>query len=114
MNLEINLKDDDKISTVSIRGEIDFYSSPQVRKEILKLTKQKKATILVDLAEVRYMDSSGVATFIEALQHVNQYNGRIALVGLRDEVKEVFILTRLDKIFEIHKNMESALGLNIY
>jgi anti-sigma B factor antagonist len=109
VNLEIKIDISDNTALVSISGEVDLYSSPTVRKEILNLTKKKIPTILVDLKEVNYMDSSGVATLIEGLQLSNKYDGRFALVGLNPNVREVFELTRLDKIFDIYKDVDSAL-----
>ena len=47
---------------VSIKGDVDLYSSPQVRKAIIALAEKKTPVILVDLHQVSYMDSSGVAT----------------------------------------------------
>lgn len=109
MALDITIDKNEHCAVISIAGDIDLYSSPEVRTALLNLIKKKASPILVDLAGVSYMDSSGVATFIEGLQMVTKYQGRFALVSLRENVKEVFKLTRLDKIFEIHENLEAAL-----
>ena len=109
MNLEINTEIVDQNVFVNIEGEVDLYSSPKVRTKIFDLVKKKVPVILINLEKVKYMDSSGVATLIEGLQQCNKYNGRFALFGLQDNVREVFELTRLDKIFEIHSDRESAL-----
>ena len=110
MNLEINTEVVDQKVFVNIEGEVDLYSSPKVRKKIFDLVKKKVPVILINLEKVKYMDSSGVATLIEGLQQCNKYNGRFALFGLQENVREVFELTRLDKIFEIHSDRESALN----
>ncbi len=94
---------------IKIGGEIDLYSSPQLRKTILESIKARPLAILIDLENVRYMDSSGVATLIEGLKQANQYQGRFAIAGLQPEVKEVFELTRLDKVFEIYYDSDTAL-----
>jgi len=109
VNLEINTEKVDQNVFVHIKGEVDLYSSPEVRGKIFDLVKKKVPVILINLEKVKYMDSSGVATLIEGLQQCNKYNGRFALFGLQDNVREVFELTRLDKIFEIHRDRESAL-----
>ena len=110
MSLQIEVQAQDEYALLNIEGDVDLYSSPDVRAAILKLTKEKIPTILVNLANVAYMDSSGVATLIEGLQQCNKYKGRFALLSLRDNVREVFELTRLDKIFEIHNDLEAALA----
>ena len=109
LKVEVSTESKDHAVLVHIKGEVDLYSSPEVRKQILKQTKEKTPAILVDLENVSYMDSSGVATLIEGLQQCGKYKGKFALVGLRASVKEVFELTRLDKVFEIHKDLKTAL-----
>ncbi|HPG40627.1 MAG TPA: STAS domain-containing protein [bacterium] len=110
MNLEINVEESNGIVFLHIKGEVDLYSSPDVRKKIFEIVKHKAPVILVNLEQVKYMDSSGVATLIEGLQQSNKYNGRFALYGLQNNVKEVFELTRLDKIFAIYPDRDSAIG----
>ena len=80
-----------------------------MRETIIKYTKSKTPAILVNLSDVKYMDSSGVATLIEGLQQSKKYDGRFILVGLLPNVREVFELTRLDKVFEIRNDIQSAL-----
>jgi anti-sigma B factor antagonist len=110
VNLEVKTTVKDDVTFVHISGEIDLYSSPQVRTVLMKQAQQQTPLIIIHLADVTYIDSSGVATFIEALQQVNRYSGRIALVGMVDEVREVFNLTRLDKVFEIHEDMKHVVA----
>jgi len=107
--LDISTQDIDNAVIVRITGDVDLYSSPDVRKIILKLTGKKQKNILVDLRHVNYMDSSGVATLVEGLQQVNKYKGKLILFGLDAAVKEVFELSRLDKIFDIFADEETAL-----
>jgi anti-sigma B factor antagonist len=110
VNLEVKTTEKDNVTFVTIGGEIDLYSSPQVRTVLMKHAQLQKPLIIIHLADVTYIDSSGVATFIETLQKVNQYGGRIALIGMVDDVREVFSLTRLDKVFEIHDDFNQVVG----
>ncbi len=109
MNLEIQTESRDNIQLLHIKGEVDLYSSPELRKTILSVVNGKSPNILVNLQDVRYMDSSGVATLIEGLQVCNKNKGRFVLAGLNDNVREVFELTKLDKIFNIFPDVESAM-----
>ncbi len=106
--LDVRTKSENDLHIVEIEGEVDLYSSPELRKVLLQLTKEKTKTILVDLEKVKYMDSSGVATLVEALQQVRKYQGMLKLVNLRDAVKDVFELSRLDKVFDIYASIEEA------
>jgi anti-sigma B factor antagonist len=106
--LEVRTKKEENLSIVEIEGEVDLYSSPELRKVLLELTGAKDMAIIVDLGKVKYMDSSGVATLVEALQQVGKYDGKLKLINLRDVVKDVFELSRLDKVFEIYQTLDEA------
>jgi anti-sigma B factor antagonist len=106
-NLEVHVKRKDHYAIVSISGEVDLYSSPKVRNKLIKLTDEKCKTIIIDLSDVAYMDSSGVATMVEGLQLTEKYKGNLYLCGLNSMVKEVFELSRLDTVFDIFDNMDA-------
>lgn len=106
--LEVKTISQDAAIIVEIEGEVDLYSSPNLRKVLLDLTKAQNKQILVDLGKVKYMDSSGVATLVEALQQIGKYGGKLKLANLRDAVKDVFELSRLDKVFDIYPSVEEA------
>ena len=110
MDLKIKTEKKTDAVIVHIRGDVDLYSSPKVRTAIIALTKQKKPAIIIDLAEVTYMDSSGIATLVEGLQQTGKYKGKFAIVSLRANVKEVFELSRLDKVFDIYADEEWAMA----
>ncbi|MCK5739474.1 STAS domain-containing protein [bacterium] len=100
---------DPQTAVVYAAGDIDLDTSPVVRKELIQLTNQKTALIIVELSQVRYMDSSGVATMVEGLQRVKDYDGRFVLAALASSVREVFELSRLDKVFELRDTLDLAL-----
>ena len=106
--LDIKTLPEETLTTIEIEGEVDLYSSPELRKILLSLTGAETPVLIVDLCKVKYMDSSGVATLVEALQQVGKYGGRLKLANLRDAVAEVFELSRLDKVFDIYKDFEEA------
>jgi len=108
--LEVSTDKKNDATIVSIKGDVDLYSSPQVRKAIIGLTAKKTPAILVNLTEVSYMDSSGVATLVEGLQQVGKYKGQFKIFGLASAVKEVFELSRLDKVFDVQTDEAAALA----
>ncbi len=107
--MQVNIKTHPAgITIIELFGEIDLDSSPEVRKQILAVTHKKSPKILINLAGVTYMDSSGVATMVEGLQRTNAYNGHFVLVSLGSGVREVFELSRLDKVFKIYDDISEA------
>ena len=106
--MEIAIDKERNYTILKIKGDVDLYSSPQVRKQILALANKKHANILVDFLEVTYMDSSGVATLVEALQLTNKNGGKLRLFNLDQPIKDVFELSRLDRVFEIYDDESKA------
>ena len=65
------------------------------------LIAKKLPSIHLDLSKVSYIDSSGLATFIDAMQRVQAYGGEFALVAMRESVRKIFEISRLDQVFKI-------------
>jgi anti-sigma B factor antagonist len=91
-------------------GDIDMDSSPDLRKVLMTLVKEKATPLLIDCTRVTYIDSSGIATFVEGLKHVMSYGGRLKLFGMPETIREVFSFSRLDRVFEIYGTIDDALG----
>ena len=87
---------------VSLEGEIDLHQSPQVLERLNPLISRKLPRIYLDLSKVSYIDSSGLAAFVDVMQRINAYGGEFALVALRDSVRNIFEISRLDKVFRIY------------
>ena len=100
-----------EIEYVTLAGELDFNSSPQVRGELTKLTEKNSRKILVDLKKVTYIDSSGLAIFIEFFQKIKRSGGKLVLFNLSQEVRSVFEIAKLETVFHLVENHEQALGL---
>lgn len=95
---------------LALEGEIDLYRSPQVKETLEPLISKKMPRILVDFSAVSYIDSSGLATMIETLQRIQSYGGKFGMFGLRQSVKAIFEIARLDQIFSIYADESSALA----
>ena len=93
---------------ITVSGDIDMHSSPALREELISQISKKVSVMLVDFNNVSYIDSSGIATFVEALKYMKSYSGSLRLFGLPGGVKEIFSFSKLDKVFEIFGNIEEA------
>jgi anti-sigma B factor antagonist len=101
--LQIAARHLDKITIFDISGDIDLANSPQLRTAVLREFRELKTPrVALNLGAVRYMDSSGVASLVEALKASRQVGSRLILFGLNRTVREVLQLSRLTKIFEIY------------
>lgn len=97
-------------TVVALSGEIDMEEAPKVRRVLLDSMKQKR-DILVDLSQVTYIDSSGIASLIEGLQAARKQKNDLALVSVSQRARRVLELARLDKVFTIHADLATALAV---
>jgi len=97
---------------VALTGEIDLESSPKARQVLLE-TIDRSTKVLIDMASVTYIDSSGIASLVEAFQRTKKKGGQLAFIRLNPAVVRVLTLARLDKVFVIHADMESAIHAEI-
>lgn len=87
---------------VALEGEIDLHESPQLMERLNPLIARRSPSIHLDLSRVSYIDSSGLAAFIDAMQRIQAYGGEFALVAMRESVRKIFEISRLDQVFKIY------------
>lgn len=91
---------DNGVCNIFANGEIDLSNSQELRKMILAALKTDQ-TVNVDLANVDYIDSSGIASLVEGLQYSKSKNKSFKLINPSTQVAAILDLARLDKVFEI-------------
>jgi len=94
------VQDEAGVSTVFLSGEIDLERSPEARRTLLD-TLARRQSLIVDLHEVSYIDSSGIASLVEAYQKARSANLGFTLAEVGPPVMRVLCLARLDKVFPI-------------
>ncbi len=105
MEYTVTVDEDNHI--VALSGEVDLENSPTARKVLLEVVEQAKK-ILVDLTAVTYMDSSGIASLVEAYQQAKNNDVGFVLVSVSPAVLRVLHMARLDKVFTVYDNLENA------
>lgn len=91
-------------------GDVDLTGSPTLKHEIRKVATPDVKTLVIDLGGVAYMDSSGVATLVEAMQLARRGQMKLVLCGLQPKVKSIFEIARLDTVFSIVDTVETAIS----
>jgi anti-sigma B factor antagonist len=101
----------DKTTILDITGDIDLAHSTEVRRMVLlEIRENRTPRVILNLREVNYIDSSGVASLVEGLKASRDVGSRLILFGLSPIAHEVLQLSRLLKIFEIYDTENMALG----
>lgn len=101
MGLEIKKSGSSQHHLITVTGEVDLYSSPELRTAILDAVPKVEDRVAIDLSGVDYMDSSGVATLVEGLKSAHKHSTAFRLVSPSDAVMSVLKLARLDSLFEV-------------
>ena len=109
MNLTIHSSNPDKTTCIlKIEGEVDVYTSPQLKEEIVKISQSGVKRLVINLSQVEYLDSTGLGVLIGALKRLREADGNLSLVGPGMRILRIFEITGLDKIFEIFATEEDA------
>jgi len=107
--MEATVHDDSGVAVVALTGDIDFNTSPEARKVLLDLA-AKDRDMVVDLSGVSYIDSSGIASLIEAFQAARTNGHRFGLAAVSEPAMRVLRLAQLDKVFPIYETVAAGTG----
>ena len=91
-------------------GRLDAAAAKLFKENVDALIKRHITSIVIDMSDVDFIDSSGLGSLVSCLRLVNKENGDIKLASLQDQIRGLLELTRLHRIFQIYDNRESALN----
>ncbi len=103
--MEIKKRNEAGHSIISLIGEVDLHYSPRAREEILNTLKDKQ-NVLIDLSDVSYIDSSGIASLVEGYQLSKKAGQSFGLLNISNAAMQVLKLARLDSVFPIYSNID--------
>ncbi len=87
---------------IMLKGEMDYFSSRELKDVLFKLIHDKTKSIILDLRDVTFIDSAGMGLLINVNKEMNNHNGKIGLLNLSDEIFNLIKLATLDKIIQIY------------
>ncbi len=100
----------DGATIIAPEGDVDLSRSPVLRTALREAQTGRPKRLIIELGLVDYMDSSGVATLVEALQIARRNNTRMVLCGMKDRVRSIFEIARLDTVFTIAPSVTDAMN----
>jgi anti-anti-sigma factor len=100
----------DRPNVLPLEGDIDLHVSPVVTEALNAVIKKKPERIVIDLSRATYIDSAGIAVLILAMQQVEAYGGKFFLSGLQETLRSIFETSRLERIFRIFPDVDTALA----
>jgi anti-sigma B factor antagonist len=99
--MEIEFKDHGEHKIIKVSGEVDLYNVSELKKALFSITDGKFQSVVVDMKNVNYMDSSGIGALVAGQKKMKAHNGKFALINIHDDVLNILKLATLDKFFKI-------------
>jgi anti-sigma B factor antagonist len=106
MDLKVDKQLSDGKTFVFVAGEIDAYTAPKLREELLPLAEEQNKSLIVSLQDVSYIDSTGLGVFIGLFKLIMKNDGELKLVNLSNRLERLFQITGLSNIIDISTNSE--------
>jgi anti-sigma B factor antagonist len=97
-------------NVLTLEGALDLHVSPEVRASLREMIDKKPKRLVVDLSKVPYVDSSGLAVLIGAMQSLEHQGGLFMLAGAQDAVRMILESARLDQYFLLFPHVDAALA----
>ncbi|KPJ89023.1 MAG: anti-anti-sigma factor [Gammaproteobacteria bacterium SG8_11] len=105
--MQYSIESKGPFTVILLSGDVDLQYSPEARQQILKYLNEGHH-VMVDLGQVKYIDSSGVASLVEGYQVAKSKNLQFGLLSVSDSAMQVLQLARLDQVFPIYKSIDEV------
>lgn len=103
-------KTPDGVAVISVAGELDLYTAPQLKENLLAAIENGDLDIVIDMAGVHFIDSSALGVLIGGVKRLKPKDGRMVLVSVDENVNWIFQITGLNSVFDIYSTTEEALS----
>jgi anti-sigma B factor antagonist len=110
VELSLNVRTVEDRPVLDVVGEVDVYSAPELRERLSELLNASAPSLIVNLADVTFLDSTGIGTLVAGLNRAVQFGGTLTLVSDHDRILKLFRITGLDTVFAIRATIEEAIA----
>jgi anti-sigma B factor antagonist len=101
---------DDTTAVIAVAGEVDLYTAPELKRELLAAIEQGVRRIVVDLSEATFIDSTTLGVLLSGVKRLRPVGGELAVVCTDRNIRKIFEITLLDRVFSIHDERGAALA----
>lgn len=108
--MELKIRKNDEIYIIDVNGEMDLYNSYKLKELVMKMLQKNVKNFIINLAQVDYIDSSGIGALIFICSTIKKMNLKLAISNVHGSVKKVIELTKLMKYFPLAATVEEALA----
>ena len=104
--MEYTVTEDGKHKIIALKGELDLYKTGKLKRELLEAIGDQASAVVVDMTELKYMDSSGIALMAFLQKHCRSKGGSFAFLSVNSEIMNVLKLAALDNFFKIFETRD--------
>ena len=108
--MDIDVKEIGKVTVVAPHGDVDMAVADDVRARLTQLVDRGRAHLVLDLAAVMYIDSSGLGAVVAAMKHARAAGGDLKVCALEQDVRSVFEMTHLHTLLAVHATCQDAIA----
>ena len=108
--MDIAVKEVGTVTVVAPQGDVDMAVADDLRRRLTDLVDRGHARLVLDLASVMYIDSSGLGALVAAMKHARAAGGDIKVCTLEADVRSLFEMTRLNTVLAVHPTRQDAVA----
>ena len=107
--MQLSTREDGRVTILTVEGDL-VIGEPEAlfKKTVARLLEQGRSNFLVDLSRVGFLDSSGLGALVRAMTTSQNEGGQTKLLGVGPQVRKLLEMTRLDSVFELYDDLETA------
>jgi len=110
VDLSLSTRTEGDRTVLEVGGEIDVYTAPKLREQLVDLVNSGSYHVVVDMERVEFLDSTGLGVLVGGLKRVRAHDGSLRLVCTQERILKIFRITGLTKVFPIHGSVEEAVA----
>ena len=104
----IDVQQRDGCAVLSVSGEVDLATAPQLRQQLVDLVTDGHRCIVVDLSGTDFLDSTGLGALVAGLKRLRAHDGEMRVVCTTPRVRKVFELTHVDRVLPLFESVDEA------
>ena len=108
MDLSLSTRTEGDRTVVTVGGEIDVYTAPKLREQLIDLVSSGNYHLVVDMENVDFLDSTGLGVLVGGLKRVRAHDGSLRLVCTQERILKIFRITGLTKVFPTRSHTVAA------
>ena len=111
MNFDVKTESvDDSTYVISLAGEVDLYTAPEFKQQLLDVIGKGAKDVVVDFSDTTFIDSTTLGVLVGGVKRLRTQDGQLSLVCSDRNITKIFEITGLDRVFTIYTTRDEALA----